>query len=161
MSANIYMTFNRILVPFDNSKLSYKAVDQAIELATKELTQIFILYVINEIPLPIHFSKIEQKNDKVIISPLANQVYDEIKQDMIPILENLKQRINEYNISNATEIRIGDPAEVIVDFAKHEKMDLVVMGSIGHKGFAGMFRKLGSVARKVAEEVTSPVFIVR
>jgi nucleotide-binding universal stress UspA family protein len=155
------LTFNRILVPFDNSELSYKAVDQALELATEELTQIFILYVINEIPLPIHLSKIEQKNDNVVISPLVNQVYNEVKHDMIPILDNIKQGNNKYNIVIATEIRIGDPAEVIVDFAKQEKIDLIVMGSIGHKGFAGMFRKLGSVARKVAEEVTSPVFIVR
>jgi len=161
MSDNNYMTFNRILVPFDNSELSYKAVDQAIELATEELTQIFILYVINEIPLPIHFSKIEQKKDIVVISPLANQVYNEVKQEMIPILDNLKKGNNKSNIVVATEIRIGDPAEIIVDFAKHEKIDLIVMGSIGHKGFAGMFRRLGSVARKVAEEVTSPVFIVR
>lgn len=161
MTANNYMAFNRILVPFDNSKLSYKAVDQAIELATEELTQIFILYVINEIPLPIQYSKIEQKNENVVISQLVNQVYNEVKTDMLPILENLKRSYNKYNISITTEIRIGDPAEVIVDFAKQDKIDLIVMGSIGHKGFAGMLRKLGSVARKVAEEVTSPVFIVR
>lgn len=48
-----------------------------------------------------------------------------------------------------------------MDFAKQYQIDLIVMGSIGHKGFAGMLRKLGSVARKVAKEVISPVFIVR
>jgi nucleotide-binding universal stress UspA family protein len=35
------------------------------------------------------------------------------------------------------------------------------MGSIGHKGISGMFKKLGSVARKVAEEVDCALLIVR
>ena len=135
MTANNYMAFNRILVSFDNFKLSYKAMAQAIELAMEELTQIFILYVINEIPLPIQYLKIEQKNENVVISLLVNQVYNEVKTDMLPILENLKRSYNKYNISITTEIRIGDPAEVIVDFAEQDKIDLIVMGSIGHKGF--------------------------
>ena len=53
------MPFNRILVPYDTSKLSIKALEKAIELSTVDKTQIFVLHVINEIPLPIHFSKIE------------------------------------------------------------------------------------------------------
>ena len=155
------MPFKRILVPFDTSELSIKALEKAIELCTVNQTQIFILHVINEIPLPIHFSKIESKNNEVTISPLVNKIHNEIKNEMIVILKDVKNKYSEYNISITTEIKIGDPAEIIIDFTNQNNIDLIVMGSIGHKGISGMFRKLGSVARKVAEEVDCALLIVR
>ena len=155
------MPFNRILVPYDTSKLSIKALEKAIELSTVDKTQIFVLHVINEIPLPIHFSKIESKNNEVIISPLVNKIHNEIKNEMIMIMKDVKNKYTENNVSITTEIKIGDPAEIIIGFTKQNNTDLIVMGSIGHKGISGMFRKLGSVARRVAEEVECAVLIVR
>ena len=61
----------------------------------------------------------------------------------------------------STEIRIGEPAEIIVEFTKQNNIDLIIMGSIGLKGISGMIKKLGSIARQVAEEVTCPVLIMR
>lgn len=80
---------------------------------------------------------------------------------MSVILEDVKNSYSRYNVSIISEIKIGDPAEIIVDFTKQNNIDLIVMGSIGHKGISGMFKKLGSVARKVAEEVDLSVLIVR
>ncbi len=155
------MSFNYILVPFDASKLSIKAVKQAIELAKENTTQIFILHVINEIPLPIRFSKIESKDNEVVILPLVNKIYEELRTDMIPILEELKNRYNTSNVSIITEIKVGDPAETIIDFTKHKNIDLIIMGSVGLRGISGMIKKLGSIARKVSEEVSCPVLLVR
>ena len=155
------MPFNKILVPFDASELSIKAVEQAIELSRENQAQIFILHVIREIPLSTRFSRIELRNQEVVISPYSKKVYDELREDMNITLEEQKKKYSRYKIFINTEIRIGDPAEVIVDFAKQNSIDLVVMGSIGLKGFSGMIKKLGSVARQVAEEVTCPVLIIR
>ena len=155
------MPFNRILVPFDTSELSNKALEKAVELAMVNRSPIFILHVINEIPLPIHYSKIELKNNEVTISPLVNKLHNEIRNEMIVILEDVKNTYVKNDVSITTEIKIGDPAEIIVDFTKQNDIDLIVMGSIGHKGISGMFKKLGSVARKVAEEVDCALLIVR
>ena len=76
-------------------------------------------------------------------------------------MKEIKNKYTENNVSITTEIKIGDPAEIIIDFTKQNNTDLIVMGSIGHKGISGMFRKLGSVARKVAEEVECAVLLVR
>ena len=43
------MVFKRILVPFDASPLSEKALEQAVELAMIAQSQIYILQVIEEI----------------------------------------------------------------------------------------------------------------
>lgn len=155
------MSFKRILVPFDTSELSVKALEKAIEVFRENQTQIFILHVINEIPIPIQYSKIESKNNEVTITPLAKKIHKEIKNEMITILEDVKNKYTADNISISTEIKIGDPAEIIVDFVKQNNIDLIVMGSIGHKGITGMFKRLGSVARRVAEEVDIAVLIVR
>jgi nucleotide-binding universal stress UspA family protein len=80
---------------------------------------------------------------------------------MIVILEDVKTTYAKKDVSISTEIKIGDPAQIIVDFTKQNKIDLLIMGSIGHKGISGMFKKLGSVARKVAEEVDCALLIVR
>ena len=155
------MPFKRILVPFDTSKLSIKALEKAVELSIANQSQLFVLHVIGEIPLPIHYSKIESKNNEVIITPLVNKLHNEIKNEMIVILEDMKNKYAKDNVSINTEIKIGDPAEIIVEFTKQNNIDLTVMGSVGHKGISGMFKKLGSVARKVAEEVDCALLIVR
>ncbi len=155
------MPFKRILVPYDTSKLSIKALEKAIELSMVNQPKIFILHVINEIPLPIHYSKIESKDNEVTITPLVNKLHNEIKNEMIEILEEVKNTYAKQDVSITTEIKIGDPAEIIVDFTKQNNIDLIVMGSIGHKGISRMFKKLGSVARKVAEEVDCALLLVR
>ncbi|MGD9674096.1 MAG: universal stress protein [Candidatus Nitrosocosmicus sp.] len=155
------MPFKRILVPFDTSRLSIKALEKAVELSMMNRSQIFILHVITEIPLPIHYSKLESKNNEVIITPLVNKLHKEIKNEMIVILEDVKNKYVSDSVPITTEIKIGDPAEIIIDFTKQNNIDLIVMGSIGHKGITGMFKRLGSVARKVAEEVDCALLIVR
>lgn len=155
------MPFKRILVPFDTSRLSIKALEKAVELSMTNRSQIFILHVITEIPLPIHYSKLESKNNEVIITPLVNKLHKEIKNEMIVILEDVKNKYVSDSVPITTEIKIGDPAEIIIDFTKQNNIDLIVMGSIGHKGITGMFKRLGSVARKVAEEVDCALLIVR
>jgi len=124
-------------------------------------TQIFILNVINEIPLPIHYSKVEARNNEVTISPLVNEIHDRIKSEMIMILKEVKNKYSRYNVSITTEIKIGDPADTIIVFTKHNNIDLIVMGSVGHKGISRMLKRLGSVTRKVVEEVDHAVLIVR
>jgi universal stress protein A len=55
--------------------------------------------------------------------------------------------------------RIGVPAEEIVQVAKEESADLIVMGTHGWSGFRHML--LGSVAERVLRAATCPVLVVR
>ena len=113
------MVFKKILVPFDGSPLSEKALEQAVELAMSTQSQIYILQVITEIPLPYsRFSKIGIKDHHVVIASYAKTMYDEIKSEISQILEDKKKHYNNERISIITEIRIGDPIQMIVDFTK-------------------------------------------
>ncbi len=149
-------------MPYDGSPLSEKALEQAIELAMVNQSQIYILQVINEIPLPYsRFSKIEIKENHVVIASYANKIYDEIRAEISPILENKKKLYSNDRISIITEIRIGDPIQRIIDFSKEKDIDLIVMGIVGFSGITGMIKRLGSVSRGVLEEVSCTIMFIR
>ncbi len=52
----------------------------------------------------------------------------------------------------------GNPVEVILDQAKHEKADLIVVGTHGRRGMKRLM--LGSVAEAMVRRATCPVFTV-
>jgi nucleotide-binding universal stress UspA family protein len=74
----------------------------------------------------------------------------------------LKAKTLEYKeageIDVSTHVLIGDPASKILEFADSQKVDLIIMGSVGLRGINR--RTLGSVSRRVSEMASCPVLIV-
>jgi nucleotide-binding universal stress UspA family protein len=64
---------------------------------------------------------------------------------------------DDVSVPVTTSVRNGHPARELVDASTGA--DLLVVGSIGHGGFAGML--LGSVSAHVVHHATCPVAIVR
>jgi nucleotide-binding universal stress UspA family protein len=58
----------------------------------------------------------------------------------------------------STDVYVGDPAEQILACADARQVDLIVVGSRGHRRLAGLL--LGSVARKVVALAHCPVLVV-
>jgi len=58
-----------------------------------------------------------------------------------------------------TEVQVGEPAEEIVDYARLEQVDLIVMGSRGLSPIKELL--LGSVSDKVLRTAPCPVLIAR
>ena len=57
-----------------------------------------------------------------------------------------------------TRVEMGSPAEKILEVAKKEKVDLIIMGAHGRKGLERVF--FGSVADKVVQAATCPVVTI-
>ena len=53
----------------------------------------------------------------------------------------------------------GNPVEVIFDQAKHQKVDLIIVGTHGRRGMKRLM--LGSVAEAVVRKAACPVFVVK
>ena len=58
-----------------------------------------------------------------------------------------------------TEVRLGDPAQEIIDFAKEIDVDLVIMGNRCLNAFSRVM--MGSVSNRVLNHVESSVLIVK
>ena len=76
------------------------------------------------------------------------------------------QRINtlaaEYDLSDirhSVVVRKGDPGEMIVDYADKNGIDLIVMGTIGRSGLAGLL--IGSTAEKLIDRVNCSILAIK
>ena len=83
--------------------------------------------------------------------------------DLREVAESVLKRAARDALSKGVEVethaREGHPAEVIIDVAKQEQADLIVVGS---RGLTGIKRYLlGSVSSKVSEHAPCSVMIVR
>lgn len=82
--------------------------------------------------------------------------------DTDEILEELKTRLNGALVKEFAHLRVervaelGDPAQVIVDFARTNHVDLIMMPTHGYGPFRSLL--LGSVAAKVLHDADCPVW---
>lgn len=85
----------------------------------------------------------------------------------VPELDNLEEVRNRLSATTPTVSGVccehryleGDPADEIVDFARRQNIDLVVMGTHGRTGLNHVL--LGSVAEAVVRRANCPVLTVK
>ena len=162
----------KILVPYDGSKQSDKALKKTIELAElikKGGTKIEInmLHVVPELYVPpTLFDRDVNIKSKITGERLTSQqylkeFYHEMKSKAKKMLETKKSKeIESSNIMIRTYVTYGYPSDKILEFANKHQVNLIVIGSIGLTGFSRI-KALGSVARSVSERAKCPVMIVR
>ncbi|MBU2981505.1 universal stress protein [Lentibacter algarum] len=74
------------------------------------------------------------------------------------ILAPAVKRLAKSGIEVTTALKYGNIAEVIIDIAKNEKAEMIVIGRTGHSGLSA--RLFGSVAGTMAQAAPVPVVIV-
>lgn len=149
----------KILVPYDGSKYSDKALRRAMELAHNLDTEVFLLTITNvsyiSPPGMLH-GLTRSKSEKQAMKKYAKSV----KRDAEEMLKAAKKKCEEKGITVSYLIKDGDIADEILKFVKKRRISLIVIGSQGLRGLS-TFKTLGSVSRKVSEYATCPVLIVR
>jgi nucleotide-binding universal stress UspA family protein len=140
---------SKILVPVDGSDNSFRALEQAIFLATKiQEAQITAVYIIEDLPsLYIYSPKTIEK------------LHSDYKSEYVKILERCKEMANKSRININTVLLEGDPASKIIGYSEMEKFDLIIIGSRGMGKFKEMI--IGSVSNKVLHHAKSSVMLVR
>lgn len=139
--------FTKILVAYDGSDGSKRALEQAIKLAKVFNASITALWVRGSLPhYPETIDEVEEEREA------ATAFIQKITRD---ITEFSKQ----YAIEITGETLAGHPAKTIVDYAKQNNVDLIVMGHRGHSGLWGNL--LGHTTDKVSENAHCSVLIVR
>ncbi len=157
------MQYSRILVPYDASEMSDKALERAIEIAKTNQSDMFIIHVIPEIPISSRQISNIQTSDKgeITITPSTKEVYDKMESDMNSVINEKKREYSNRQIFIESSIKIGSIVETIVKFTKEKDIDLIVFGNKGLRGLSGFFKGLYSVSRSVAEKTSCDILIVR
>ncbi len=133
-----------VVVPLDFSELSYQAIAPAREYVEK----ISSLKLIHVLP------PFNQEYPMVMEDPGED---DKRKQTIQNFLRNKLSEMGYEGIS--IEVKIGDPSNTIVDYAKEIEADLIIMPSHGRKGVSRLL--LGSVAERVVRLSHCPVLILK
>jgi nucleotide-binding universal stress UspA family protein len=145
------MLFKNILVPYDGSRCSNHAFKVALDIAKKYNSKITTLSCLDsELGLTWYGFDYRVKNailkkQKKSIEKDITKFTDLIKKTKIPFSSKI--------------IETNSVAKSIVSFSKSNKIDLIVMGSHGRRGFDKIL--LGSVANGVSQQAKCPVLILK
>jgi nucleotide-binding universal stress UspA family protein len=141
-------TIEKILVPTDGSDYSIRAAEYAISIAKTHDAQIMVVYVMDEVVID-KFSKSVERED----------VESELKADGQRYVNYILNLAEKAGVKATSMVAKGRPFEQITGFAKGLEMDLIVMGTYGHRGAERIL--LGSVAERVIEYSPCPVLVVK
>ena len=135
----------KILVGYDLSPGSEKALNLAIELARDRDVELAILFV-------------RSKYDRNFIK--ENDLTEaDIKERLKDMMKEAVKTVIRSDIKVEGVILKGDISRKIMDYSEEKDVDLVIIGATGIGDF-GKY-KLGSIAEKLAHYSTKPVLIVR
>lgn len=139
----------KILLPVDGSDASNQAIKDFIQLlgCYKEMPEIHLLNV----QLPLH------GNVSLFIDSESIAQYHQ--DEGMERLRAARQFMDQAGVSHQFHIIVGEPADVIVAFAKEKLFDRIVIGPRGVSAIKGLL--LGSVTNKVVQFSTIPVLLVK
>ncbi|WP_336133418.1 universal stress protein [Natronomonas amylolytica] len=138
----------RIVVPYDGSELSKKALRHAVD--TYEGADIVLVHVLDFVEAGY------DAPPEAALPGYWQEWYEEAEGGAEELLAKAEDIVD---ADLETEIVVGRPASEIVAFAEETDADAIVMGSHGRDGVSRIL--LGSVAETVVRRATVPVTVVR
>ncbi|MCL5807524.1 MAG: universal stress protein [Deltaproteobacteria bacterium] len=140
--------YQKILVPLDGSAFAECSLDQVINLSQMgSIGEVILLNVLD----PIMWCR--EGRDFVAF---RNFQFTQAEK----YLERIKARLGSEGIRVRSDISEGGmPASSIVQYAKENGVDLIVIASHGHTGMKKLM--LGSVALEVLHDSHVPVLLIR
>lgn len=144
----------KILVAIDGSPQSDKAAEEAVRMAINNRSQfrsqIYAMLVLPNVPSATY-------TDFVPSAPVTEtERWDELRRRIFYVIEKCA---SENDVPLDMIVEYGEPVDKLLEFARKEEVDVIVIGSTG-KGFIQR-RIKGSISHKVASSAPCSVYIVR
>jgi nucleotide-binding universal stress UspA family protein len=144
----------KIMVAVDFSEFSAKITDHAGRLAEDLGSELIFVNVINQRDIDM-VNQITIHTDKISLKDYINGLIDDRTEQM----QRLLKETNCTRIPNRFLIKKGVPFAELIETAKAEKVDMVVMGTKGRSNIAGIL--FGSQAEKMFRHCPVPLLSVR
>ncbi|WP_232686375.1 universal stress protein [Halobacterium zhouii] len=139
----------RILVPIDGSQQSTDALEYALENFQDD--DITVINIID----PIEAGYAGQS----AVPGYSEEWFEQAKEGSQELFDEAQAAADEYGVRLDSVSEVGRPTRTIVEYAKDNDIDQIVMGSHGRSGVSRIL--LGSVAESVVRRSPVPVTIVR
>jgi nucleotide-binding universal stress UspA family protein len=144
------LNIERILCPTDFSDFSERAFDYGLSLARRYKAELYLLHVVR--PVIIGYPE-------YAIPDSVNEFYGELREHAEEQLREFAKVHAEGGVQAMVAVEEGVATESILDFARENSVDMIVMGTHGRRGFQRL--TLGSVTERVLRKAGCPVLAVR
>jgi nucleotide-binding universal stress UspA family protein len=146
------MTAQRFLVPLDFSEDANQALAYAIGLASKLGARVTLLHVLQSPPWG--------GVDMDVTLPYAySRFIQHLEAEVAHRMQACLERVTAGGLEGEVVVVQGVPFQKILETAKNQQVDLIIMGTHGRTGLQHVL--LGSVAEKVVHLAPCPVLVVR
>jgi nucleotide-binding universal stress UspA family protein len=139
-------SYQSLLVPYDGSEFSKKALRRAGEMAKTDGGQVTVLYVIPRYEEMMEFYR-------------SDSIKKSLHAEAEKILGEAKALAAEIGITIRTEIREGHASDEIIAAAHKLENDLIAMGTYGWKGMNNAI--MGSTTNRVIAHASCPILVVK
>jgi nucleotide-binding universal stress UspA family protein len=148
--------YRKVLVPLDGSEMAECTLGEVKALVKDGFAgEINVLNIV-KIDIPWAQMKNEANTGSFDINAVRDQAYASAKQYLV----DLESRLASEGIKVKTAfVEANRPAETIVEYARKNGMDMIIIATHGHTGLKKML--LGSVASGVLNESHVPVLLIR
>jgi nucleotide-binding universal stress UspA family protein len=142
----------RILVGVDDSPCSERAVDFVRKMKWPAGSRLLVLSVAH-IPVPVTGDLYGGEQASVGVSAELERTTHQA------LAERVQTTFREAGLATETRVTLGDPRVDLVEIARAERADLIVVGSHGRTGIGKLL--LGSVASHVVTHAPCSVLVVK
>ncbi len=139
-------SYPSILLPFDGSDFSKKALQRACQLSKIDGSEVTVLYVIPRYEEMVGFFR-------------TDSIRKSLSREAEKIIDGASGIASGHGISVRTEIQEGQTADEIIKTASRLGNDLIVMGTYGWRGINKVI--MGSTTERVVMDAPCPVLAVK
>jgi nucleotide-binding universal stress UspA family protein len=139
----------KILIATDGSETAKKAAEFGVQIAGLSGAKVYAVFVIDTTPYySIPLDQIWSK-----------EVYEQLEKMGSEITLDVEKTAKIAGLEAESVVLKGNPAEMIVNFAEEQNVDMIIVGAHGMGGFERLV--IGSVSEKIVRHSKSPVLVVR
>lgn len=137
------MPLQRILVGYDGSEHSERALQLAVGINDDYETEIHLAFIVNE--------------PAGMADPIPDEVLDSLEKKGLDSLSNAERFVRKQFHKPVTHLEIGNPVEKLLDLADKLKPQLVVLGIAKHSSSESL---IGTVSSHFLRSRRYPILLV-
>lgn len=139
-----------VMAATDFSDVSLKAATQGLWLAQQAEAEFHLLHVVDSNDVPV---------DAICRIPKGSSLQQEINEEATKRMNTFLDSLSVDRTRIQVHLAWGTPWKEIRRVAKHQGVDLIVMGTVGRSGIQGLF--LGNTAEKVLDTCDCSILTVK